>query len=421
MSMINKHVPVAATFSKDAKFWGKDFEIQALGSYGPNGTVSRDESEDIPKYYIDWVSSLGANFLGYEHNEITQNFKERLKEQVELGICFSLPHKMEYSVASKLVHLLGDVIPGFGYDNQVRWIKTGSDACELAIRLARAYTKKTDVISYGYHGQGADFVSMTPPAWGIPSSLSEYMIPLEYNSAISLYSNNDNDKVAAVIVEHPLEEPKSYWYESIRDFCDTHKALFIMDEVVTGIRYGQGGACERYGIKPDIICMGKALGNGLPIAAVIARNDIMSTLSSDSPVFMSTTNGGDALSLAAADYVLDVVREGSYLDHLNYIGKALKAVLNSYCTTGRRVIGDPVRSLTIFDNEYERAYFIQEMAKKGILMNRPNFPNLGHSIDQVNMTTNAAFGILNSMNSLGVDMIEEIMKDKLPTVLFRNR
>jgi glutamate-1-semialdehyde 2,1-aminomutase/spore coat polysaccharide biosynthesis protein SpsF len=188
----------------------------------------------------------------------------------------------------------------------------------------------------------------------------------------------------------------------------------ILDEVVTGLRYGLGGAAELYGIQPDIICMGKALGNGVPISCMVGHREYFDWFSRNDPVFVSSTHFGNPLGLAAADAVLNIWGE-EQVDQIWEIGKKLMFALEA---AGLRVKGDPPRSLLQFDNPYDRAYFIVGMRDRGILMNRPNIPNLAHTEADVEMTEKAALEITTEMKRIDT---EELMRDRLPRVLFEGR
>jgi len=142
--IVNENIPVAGTFSKDSAFYGKNFQLR----YFEEGSGARVKG-DNGKWYIDWVCALGANFLGYGNTGWEQYVNMWLRK----GTAFSLPHRLEYEVATKLCGLLNkNIVHWQATPLQVRWVKTGSDACDAAIRLARAVTGKSYILSYGYHG-----------------------------------------------------------------------------------------------------------------------------------------------------------------------------------------------------------------------------------------------------------------------------
>ena len=407
---ISDYIPAAGTFSKDSKFWGGQFPFRYVTS-GSGSRVKGNNGRD----YLDWVSGLGACLLGYA----PVGFTSYVDLWAKRGNGFSFPHELEYLVAEKLCIMLGQRVSNWvNVPLQVRWVKTGTDACSAAIRLARAATGKMHILSQGYHGWSDDFVSMTPPAWGIISEQSGYMHTIDSTDVHSLDKYEERDDIAAVIVEHPATKVADDWYEALRRFCDARQALLIMDEVVTGLRYGLGGASERYGVQPNLICTGKALGNGYPLGALIGPRGYMRWFGRNDPVFVSSTNAGDTASLAAANYVLDSWHD-KQVEQIWRIGQELQEGLDKI---GLSVIGHPPRSLLLWKDEYRKAYFILGMATRGVLMNRPNFPTLAHTEADVRETLNAAREVAGELANLSdEDLRAKIAEKDLPVVLFRNR
>lgn len=409
--------PCASTFSKDPRTWAKHFEPTEI-AYGQNAHVIDAQGRD----YIDWVSALGANLLGYSNSQ----FCSRVAAQVWHGAGFSLPHTLEDQVALKLVDLLGNRIDGWGVNNlQVRFGKTGTDVTTMAVRLARAVTGRTRILKCKghYHGWGDWSIAVTPPAHGIPPGQAEWVKEFTFNDIDSLRAwGNDPEPIAAVIMEQPLEIPFADWYPEVRDFCDTFECLLIMDEVVTGLRYALGGASELYHIEPDLMCYGKALGNGLPISALIGRREYMKWFDRVDPVFCSGTHFGDAVSLAAADAVLDLFNQKSLIQLWN-TGSALVEGLRGQ---GWKVLGWPPRSLMQFDTMAERLCFVLGMAGQGVLMNRPNFPNMGHTEQDVKYTLQVAQVLRNVYLAdwKGKEDEPEVqawVKERQPWILFSGR
>jgi glutamate-1-semialdehyde aminotransferase len=406
--MKTDRIPISSVFSKDAQFFSKDFTPQYLVS--GRGSKVKDATG---KEFIDWIGGLGASFLGYAHVGFTNSLRVALYN----GTAFSLPHYLEYSVAEKLTDTLGKYVPGWqGVPLQVRWVKTGSDACNAALRLARAATGKKICKSQGYHGQSSSFVGMTAPHWGISEDAN--MHPFAFNDLTSLDHEDDTKYgVAAVILEQNIEEPHPDFYPGLRKWCDDHEALLIMDEVVTGVRYARGGACEVYGIQPDLVCCGKALGNGLPIAALVGPTEYMEWFSRNDPVFVSSTNAGDPISLAAADFILDYIHDGKYLKHLDLIGTTLMTGLREI---GLDVPGIPCRSLVKFANNVEKGYFVTGMRNGGVLLNHPNFPNMAHTLDDVYKTVEVAKQVVQKMHTLTPEEVAYWTKQQ-PKQLCTNR
>lgn len=393
--------PVAATFSKDPEFWGHDFEPQTLvqgqGAYVIDATR---------RSYLDWVCGLGANLLGHNYPGFTQAVNEGLYK----GLSFSLPNILEEEVACLIVDRIGSHIPGLATEElQVRFGATGSDVCSAAVRLARAVTGKNVILSYGYHGWHSEFVGATPPAWGCTPDQG-YLRGLAWNDLRGL--PEDAQDIAAIIIEQGVEEPDNQWYPGLRSWCNQHYALLILDEVVTGIRFGLGGAASRYNVHPDIVCLGKALGNGLPISALLAPRDLMAWFSRNDPVFaLSSTTNANGASLAAARFILELwdYDKGRYLNQLGI------RLWDGLWVQGWRVVGQPERFIIQWRSDQEHAYFVKQMCAAGILANRPFFGTLAHKDSDVALTLQATDTIMTALKTGEAEIPE------LPRVLFRNR
>jgi len=400
VALMSAILPRASTFSKGPEFWGgKAFTPRTLcagdGAFVYNAYDWRE--------YLDWVSSLGANLLGHADSEFTRKIVQRLHQ----GTSFSLPHYLEQVVAEQLVAVLGAHVPGWAPDGlSVRFGLSGSDACSMAVRLARAVTGRPHIVMIGYHGWGSEFIAGTPPAWGVePQPVTN--VPFGYK-----FEPGANE-VACVIIEQPCQvAPPDYWAH-VQDFCHATGALLIMDEVVTGLRFGLGGAAGYHGIHPDIVCMGKALGNGIPISACVFPREMGAWFARRDPVFVSSTHFGCTLGLAAANHILSRWTQAD-VDHLWSIGQHL--------TDGLRDIGYTVDGYApdalIKDTPARRAYFITGMRDRGILCNRPNIPNRAHTLEDVTRTLRAAFEVWSEMQTVDV---EAAVGDNLPETLFANR
>ncbi|MBI2934650.1 MAG: aminotransferase class III-fold pyridoxal phosphate-dependent enzyme [Chloroflexi bacterium] len=400
--------PIAATFSKSRRFFAKEFTPTAL-KRGVGANVYGNDGQ----WYTDWISGLGAITLGHAHT----GFCDRVAKQVYEGIGFSLPHVLEAWVADKIAYLLGIYVPGWTPEGLgVRFGLSGTDATTMAVRLARAVTRRDWILSLDYHGWADWSVSVTPPAWGIPKG--QCVTSLEFGNLLALEAKlTVGLPVAAVIMEHLMIEPPKEYYPGVRRLCDKHGALFILDEVVTWPRYGLGGAAEIYGIEPDIVCLGKGLGNGMPISCMVGRREYFDWFARNDPCFVSSTHFGNAVSLAAADAVLDLWTQDC-VDHIWRIGQSLMDGLRE---AGYKLTGNPPRFLIDFPTLSHKTYFVLGMRDRQILWNRPTLPNLAHTLGDVDKTVMAASEIMMEMDAIGKDEIEIRMKDHLPMVLFRGR
>lgn len=412
--METKYLSSAGTFSKNPEMFGMGKDWFVAGVDPADGT--RIYTTQSPM--IDWVSSLGANLYGHNHLGVIN----AIESQLHNGLNFSIVHELEYEVAELLATKVGSRIPGWDSDNlQVRFMKTGTDACNAAVRLARAETGKGAILSCGYHGWGSAFTAGTPPAHGIPIEYQRNLIQhFKYGDKVSLAVALQavRGNLAAIIIEHPPDTSinEKEWYAYLRKVCDVHNALLIVDEVVTGLRFGIGGVCELYGIQPDLVCYGKALGGGLALSALTGPKEYMKWFSRNDPVFVSSTQFGETLPLAAAKEVL-VSWDQKKVDYIWECGKSLMDRVGKYVG----IYGHPPRSLFKFKDEVKRAFFIHGMIKRGILVNRPNFPALSHTDDHVRETVNAIADVVTESHEYSYDQMKKMMEDKMPRILFRNR
>ena len=409
------------TFSKSPLMWGLPSDTYIKAGRGPYVLLN----DDI--WYWDCTSSLGQNLLGNGGDHA-----DYVAQQVKQGIGFTLPHYLEHEAADRLADLLGNHVPGWSPDTLgVRFGKSGSDVTTAAVRLARAVTDKGWVICFRnhYHGWGDTFIARTEPAWGLPKPERLFWAGVGeadwQDKEFFERQNFSQGDIAAIIFEQPATDPHPDWYPFLRKWCDDNGALLIADEVVTGLRYAPGGASERYGIQPDLICMGKALGNGAAVSALVGRREYMEWFARVDPVFWSSTTNGNANDLAAANYVLqewqnngekNVAKLWTLGDQLiEGCREAFKQV------DGWTIEGHPARSVFRFSDEFERAFFIQGMRRNGILANRPNFPNLAMSMGQVNVMVAAAADVAEERAGLSRVEVEKAMDGRLPRVLFRGR
>jgi glutamate-1-semialdehyde 2,1-aminomutase/spore coat polysaccharide biosynthesis protein SpsF len=248
--------------------------------------------------YVDLVSALLPVVLGYCDPDVDA----AVRAQMERGTVLSLSTELEVELAERLAQIIPCA-------EMVRFGKNGSDATSAAIRLARAFTGRDRIAICGYHGWQDWYIGSTVRNKGIPKAVCELSHRFVYNDIDSLQSllAAHPGEFAAVIMEPMnLDLPRDGFLEKVRDLAHVHGALLIFDEVITGFRYALGGAQEYFGVTPDLAAFGKAMGNGLPIAAVVGRADIMLEMEN---IFYSGTFGGETLSIAAAIAVIDKMRK----------------------------------------------------------------------------------------------------------------
>jgi glutamate-1-semialdehyde 2,1-aminomutase/spore coat polysaccharide biosynthesis protein SpsF len=317
--------------------------------------------------YIDYILGLGPVILGHNYPAVT----DAAMRQMQHGVSFSLPHPLEVELAELLV----ETIP---WAEMVRFGKNGSDATSGAVRVARAYTGR-DVIAFcGYHGWQDWYAGATTRNLGVPDAVARLTKPFIYNHIASLervFSEHPG-QVAAVIME-PFGTvlPHECFLSQVRELAHREGALLIFDEIITGFRLAMGGAQEYFGVKPDLACFGKAMGNGYPISAVVGQRDIMKLFDQ---VFFSFTFGGEAMSLAAAKATIEEIRERKVIAHLWLQGQKLQDgfnVLAQRFGLGEQVrcVGLPPRTVIRFEDEHKegsmllKSLFQQEVIKRGVL------------------------------------------------------
>ena len=268
--------------------------------------------------FVDFVLGLGPVILGYAYPRVDEAILRQLKD----GISFPLMHPLEVELSEKLAELIPCA-------EMVRFGKNGSDATAAAVRVARAHTKRDKVACCGYHGWQDWFIGSTTRSQGVPEAVRKLTLPFKYNDIDSLQALFDKNpgEIAAVILEPTLfVAPKDGFLEEVKALAHKNGAVLIFDEVITGFRIALGGAQEYFGVTPDLATFGKALGNGMPISAVVGKAEIMSKFND---VFFSFTFGGEALSLAASLATLAELEEKKALTHVWKMGDMLRDGYNA--------------------------------------------------------------------------------------------
>jgi glutamate-1-semialdehyde 2,1-aminomutase/spore coat polysaccharide biosynthesis protein SpsF len=334
--------------------------------------------------YLDFPMALGPIILGHAYPAVNA----AIAAQVQEGTTFTLPHRLEVEVAERIAA----AVPGV---ERVRFGKSGSDATSAAIRLARAATGRDHVIVAGYHGWHDWYIASTSRRLGVPQAVADLVTAVPFGGLDELRSafGARPGSVAALILEPAgYREPAPGELEEMVEIAHEHGALVVFDEIVTGFRLAMGGAQERYGVQADLVCFGKALGNGMPISALAGRADPMDLLED---VFFSGTHGGETLSLAAAAATLDVLRDEPVHEHLWQLGAKLQdgvcaAIaehdLEDWITcTGAA----PWTIVTVRephpggDTLPAKTLLQQEMLRKGVLYNGSNFVSYSHTDDDI--------------------------------------
>jgi glutamate-1-semialdehyde 2,1-aminomutase len=320
--------------------------------------------------YLDFVMGLGAVALGYGHPAVNAAAAEALAA----GVVGPLPPVLEEEVAE----LLADRIPWL---ERVRFLKTGAEAVAAAVRLARVATGRERVLGCGYHGwldwcQGG--------AEGVPAGVRALYAELPFNDVARTREmiREAGNRLAAVVVE-PLVvvEPSREWLDVVRAEATRAGAVLIFDEIKTAFRLAPGGAAERWGVRPDLAVLGKALANGFPLAVVGGRTDLMQGASR---TWISSTLATESVALAAARATIQVFEEEGVCAHLHRVGTRLLHGLHRL----QRLRPDAVTGvggvaemcfLQFAGEERSRAVAVG-CARRGLLFKRSayNFVSLAH-------------------------------------------
>ena len=286
--------------------------------------------------YLDVVASYGPLILGHAHPAVVS----AIREQAEKGTSYGAPTEAE----TELVELLVEHVPSV---EMARLVSSGTEATMSAIRVARGATGRDVVVKFagGYHGHqdyllaeaGSGVATLgIPGSAGVPGAFAALTAVLPYNdlAAVEEFFVESGDQVAAVIVEAVagnmgVVPGRIDFLEGLRTLTTRHGTVLIFDEVITGFRLGLGGAQARLGITPDMTCLGKIIGGGLPLAAYGGSRDLMSLVAPEGPVYQAGTLSGNPLATAAGLATLRVLIEEDPYPELESAGAALAGVLEA--------------------------------------------------------------------------------------------
>lgn len=330
--------------------------------------------------YVDYVCALGTNLFGYANGRIMKV----VTDQLSRGSIYSLSSVLEVEVAEKLKGMIH-------FCDKFRFMKTGTEACMSALKIARAHTNRNTVLSEGYHGHSDPFVSLTPPHIGVPEDFH-----IKKFTALSQIQED----VACVIVE-PIMVDNSVdrisWLTKIRDRCRETGTVLIFDEIITGFRYKNLTFSTDTGLYPDIILLGKAIGGGLPLAVIGTRPGI----GENKEWFVSGTFCGDTLALAAFNEVMNMVQNDFKINDLWVHGQKFIDGFNSI-DKEIQIKGYPTRGVFAGD-EKKRHLFFQESCKANILFGPSFFYNFNH-VDLNEIVLNSCKDIIMNINTQKIEL-----------------
>jgi len=366
---------------------------------------------------IDYVCSWGPLILGHAHLRVV----EAVKTAVERGSSFGAPTVLETTLA----RIICEAMPSI---EMVRCVNSGTEAAMSAIRVARAFTGRSKVVKFagGYHGHSDGLLAMAgsgmatlgiPSSPGVPASLTADTLVVPYNNLEAvgqLFSGFARD-IAAVIVEPiagnmGLVPPRPGFLEHLRGITRESGALLIFDEVITGFRVGYGGAQGLYQVAPDLTCLGKIIGGGLPIGAYGGRKDIMEMVAPLGPVYQAGTLSGNPVAMTAGIETLKILEESEVYSELERKASLLeKGVVEAADRAGMSIQLPRVGSMfTIFFSrepvtDYETATktdtdlyakFFHQMLTQGVYLPPSQFEtafvSAAHTDEDIQVTIDAA-------------------------------
>lgn len=280
------------------------------------------------KRYIDLIMSWGPMIVGHANPEVV----EAVKKAAETSFSYGAPTEGEIELAERICALVPSV-------EQVRLVSSGTEATMSALRLARGYTGRDVIIKFEgcYHGHAdsllvkagsglltfADSTQNAPSSGGVPQDLVKHTLVLPYNDveAIEAVFKKQGDQIAAVILEPiagnmNLIQPSKAFLNVIRSLTNQYGSVLIYDEVMTGFRVALGGAQSLQGIQPDLTCLGKVMGGGMPIAAFGGKREIMSKLAPLGNVYQAGTLSGNPVAVAAGLKTLEIISRSGFFEHL---------------------------------------------------------------------------------------------------------
>ena len=288
--------------------------------------------------YIDYVGSWGPMILGHTHEDVVAGVCETAAN----GMSFGAPCELEIDLARLVI----DMVPGIEI---VRFVNSGSEATMSALRLARGFTGRDKIVKFegGYHGHADGLLVKAgsgaatfgvPDSAGVPADYAKLTLTAPFNdmeAVKKLFVENEGE-IACIIVEPVpgntgvMDLYSTGFLQGLRDLCTQDGALLIFDEVMCGFRVAPGGAQQRFGITPDLTCLGKIIGGGLPVGAYGGKREIMEKIAPLGPVYQAGTLSGNPLAVAAGlETIEQLLRPGVYED-LENKGDQVQALLEQH-------------------------------------------------------------------------------------------
>ncbi len=286
--------------------------------------------------YIDFLASWGPLILGHSHPKVVRAVREEIKKGLSFGL--TNPHEV------RLAHLVVEMVPSV---EKVRFVNSGTEATMSAVRLARGVTGRKLVVKFEgcYHGHydsllvsaGSGVATFGIPGTpGIPEEIASLTLVVPYNNedAVKEVFDRHGEDIACVIVEPVagnmgVVPPREGFLRFLREITRENGSLLIFDEVITGFRLSKGGAQELFGVEPDLTCLGKVLGGGMPVGAYGGRKEIMSQVAPEGPVYQAGTLSGNPVAMVAGVETLKELRDKEPYGELEERSRRMSEALSS--------------------------------------------------------------------------------------------
>jgi glutamate-1-semialdehyde 2,1-aminomutase len=408
---------------------GVNSPVRAFKSVGCDPIfISRAEGSKIydadGNAYIDYVGSWGPMILGHCHPKVV----EAIQEAARSGASFGAPTEKEITLAEMVCEAYPNI-------EKVRMVSSGTEATMSAIRLARGYTGRDKILKFDgcYHGHADSLLVKAgsgaatfgvPTSPGVPADFAKYTLTAAYNDleeVRQLVAINKNE-IACIILE-PIAgnmgcvAPRPGFLEGLRQLCTTEGILLIVDEVMTGFRVAYGGAQERFGVRGDLVCLGKIIGGGLPVGAFGGKREIMEKLSPEGGIYQAGTLSGNPLAMSAGIATLNLLKEEGFYERIEeksaYLERGMReAVAEAGVSASLQRVGgmfctyfqaEEVFALADVTPEAPQIFarFFRAMLEEGINLApsqyEAGFMSATHSTDDLDKTIEAARKALRSL------------------------
>jgi glutamate-1-semialdehyde 2,1-aminomutase len=366
--------------------------------------------------YVDYVGSWGPAILGHANADVIREVQDQLRD----GSSYGAPSPKEILLAEA-------VRERAPWIEKMRFVSSGTEATTAAIRLARGFTGRDDILKFDgcYHGAGDPLLVKAgsgvetlglPDSPGVPADVARHTLTLPYNDlpAVERLLSERGPTLAAVILEPVVGNmgvivPRPGYLQGILEACRRHGTLMIVDEVMTGFRLAPGGACQLYGIRPDLVTFGKVIGGGLPVGAFGGRPEVMDRIAPAGPVYQAGTLSGNPLAMAAGVATLRQMGAAQYAQLEEKSARLAQGLADAARAAGVAVQVNRVGSmLTVFftaepvyDAQSARkadtrrfARFFHEMLANGVYLPPSQFEaafvSVAHGDEEIALTLEAA-------------------------------